>query len=119
MKIASIGIDIGKTTFHLVALDEHSSIVIRKKFSRKALLAYSAKLTTSLIGMEARRGALPGPTAARARAPGSVDPRAVREALPRGEQERLPGCGSDSRSRHPTRFAVFYWSAGSRSIEGH
>ena len=29
MKIASIGIDIGKTTFHLVALDEHGSIVIR------------------------------------------------------------------------------------------
>jgi transposase len=57
MKIASIGIDIGKTTFHLVALDEHGSIVIRRKFSRKALLAYSAKLTTSLIGMEACGGA--------------------------------------------------------------
>lgn len=49
MKIASIGIDIGKTTFHLVALDEHGSIVVRRKFSRKVLLAYSAKLTTSLI----------------------------------------------------------------------
>ena len=36
MKIASIGIDIGKTTFHLVALDEHGSIVIRRKFSRKS-----------------------------------------------------------------------------------
>lgn len=57
MKIAAIGIDIGKTTFHLVALDEHGSIVIRRKFSRKALLAYSAKLTTSLIGMEACGGA--------------------------------------------------------------
>ena len=57
MKIASIGIDIGKTTFHLVALDEHGSIVIRRKFSRKTLLAYSAKLTTSLIGMEACGGA--------------------------------------------------------------
>jgi predicted NBD/HSP70 family sugar kinase len=31
MKIASIGIDIGKTTFHLVALDEHGSIVIREE----------------------------------------------------------------------------------------
>ena len=38
MHIASIGIDIGKTTFHLVALDEHGSIVLRKKFSRKQLL---------------------------------------------------------------------------------
>ena len=59
MHITSIGIDIGKTTFHLVALDEHGSIVIRRKFSRKALLAYTAKLATSLIGM--RRRALPGP----------------------------------------------------------
>ena len=57
MNIASIGIDIGKTTFHLVALDEHGSTVIRRKFSRKALLAYTAKLATSLIGMEACGGA--------------------------------------------------------------
>ena len=35
MHIASIGIDIGKTTFHLVALNEHGSIVVRRKFSRK------------------------------------------------------------------------------------
>jgi transposase len=52
MKIASIGIDIDKTTFHPVALDEHGSIVIRRKFSRKALLVYTAKLANSLIGME-------------------------------------------------------------------
>ena len=57
MKIASIGIDIGKTTFHLVALDEHGSIVIRRKFSRKALLVYTAKLASSLMGMEACGGA--------------------------------------------------------------
>jgi transposase len=57
MKIASIGIDIGKTTFHLVALDEHGSTVIRRKFSRKTLLVYTAKLETSLIGMEACGGA--------------------------------------------------------------
>src|SRR5271165_845405 len=57
MNIASVGIDIGKTTFHLVAIDEHGSIVIRRKFSRKALLAYTAKLASSLIGMEACGGA--------------------------------------------------------------
>ena len=57
MHIASIGIDIGKTTFHLVALDPHGSIVIRRKFSRRALLAYTAKLATSLIGMETCGGA--------------------------------------------------------------
>jgi transposase len=57
MNIASVGIDIGKTTFHLAAIDQHGSIVLRRKFSRKALLAYTAKLATSLIGMEACGGA--------------------------------------------------------------
>ena len=57
MHISSIGIDLGKTTFHLVALDEHSKVVIRKKFSRKQLLTYTANLQSSLIGIEACSGA--------------------------------------------------------------
>ena len=57
MQIASIGIDLGKNTFHLVALDEHSRVVIRQKFSRKQLLAYTANLPSSLIGIEACSGA--------------------------------------------------------------
>jgi predicted NBD/HSP70 family sugar kinase len=35
MHIASIGVDLGKTTFHLVALAEQGKVVVRKKFSRK------------------------------------------------------------------------------------
>jgi len=42
--ITSIGIDLGKTTFHLVALDCHAKVIIRKKFSRSQLLAYTANL---------------------------------------------------------------------------
>ena len=57
MEIASIGIDLGKTTFHLVALDERGKVVVRKKLSRKQLLAYTAKLDTALIGIEACSGA--------------------------------------------------------------
>ena len=57
MHIASIGIDLGKTTFHLVALDEHGKIVGKKKFSRKQLLAYTANLQAALIGIEACSGA--------------------------------------------------------------
>jgi len=56
MHIASIGIDLGKTTFYLVALDERGQVVIKKKFSRKQLLAYTANLQPSLIGMEACSG---------------------------------------------------------------
>ncbi|HVO59938.1 MAG TPA: IS110 family transposase [Terriglobales bacterium] len=57
MQIASIGIDLCKTTFHLVTLDPHGSIVIRRKFSHQGLLAYTAKLARSLIGMETCGGA--------------------------------------------------------------
>ena len=57
MHIASVGIDLGKTTFHLVALGERNKVLIRKKFSRSQLLAYTAKLSSSLIGLEACAGA--------------------------------------------------------------
>jgi hypothetical protein len=48
MHIASIGIDLGKTTFHLVALGEQNKILLRRKFSRTQLLAYTANLPASL-----------------------------------------------------------------------
>jgi transposase len=57
MRIASIGIDLGKTTFHLVALGERNKILLRKKLSRTQLLAYTANLPASLIGLEACAGA--------------------------------------------------------------
>ena len=57
MHIAFIGIDLGKTTFHLVALGERSKVLVRKKFSRTQLLAYAANLPCSLIGLEACAGA--------------------------------------------------------------
>jgi transposase len=40
MHIASIGIDLGKTTFHLVALGERSKVLVRKKFSCAAVVLY-------------------------------------------------------------------------------
>ena len=57
MQIASIGIDLGKTTFHLVALGERNKVLVRKKFSRAPLLTYTANLPASLIGLEACAGA--------------------------------------------------------------
>jgi transposase len=44
-------------TFHLVALGEHGKVVTRKKFSRKQLLAYTANMPASLVGMECCSGA--------------------------------------------------------------
>jgi transposase len=57
MHIASVGIDLGKTTFHLVALGERNKVLVRKKLSRAQLLAYTANLPSSLIGLEACAGA--------------------------------------------------------------
>jgi transposase len=56
MQIASIGVDLGKTTFHLVALGERSKVLFRKKVSRTQLLAFTANLPSSLIGLEACAG---------------------------------------------------------------
>jgi transposase len=56
MKLHVLGIDLGKTVFHLVGLDSTGSVVIRKKCSRQQLLAFTANLQVQLIGMEACSG---------------------------------------------------------------
>ncbi len=40
MKIRQIGIDTGKTTFHMVALNEANEIVIRRQFTRAQLITF-------------------------------------------------------------------------------
>src|SRR5271155_3069718 len=57
MQIHSVGIDLGKTTFHLVALGAAGKVIVRKKFNRKQLLIYTANVPASLIGLEACSGA--------------------------------------------------------------
>jgi transposase len=57
MQIRSVGIDLGKTTFHLVALGAVGKVLVRKKFSQRQLLTYTANMPTSLIGLEACSGA--------------------------------------------------------------
>jgi transposase len=57
MQIRSIGIDLGKTTFHLVALSDNGKLLLKKKFTQKQLITFTANLQTSLIGMEACSGA--------------------------------------------------------------
>jgi hypothetical protein len=57
MQIHSVGIDLGKTTFHLVALSAAGKVLLRKKFTQKQLITFTANMQTSLIGMEACSGA--------------------------------------------------------------
>jgi len=56
MKIHTIGIDLGKTVFHLVAVNTKGEVVVRKKCSRTQLLRFTSNLRACLIGMEACGG---------------------------------------------------------------
>jgi len=56
MKLHSLGIDLGKTAFHLVGLDSTGRVVIRKRCSRRQLLTFTANLQVQLMGMESSSG---------------------------------------------------------------
>src|SRR6202167_362840 len=57
MQIRSVGIDLGKTTFHLVALSAAGKVLLKKRFTQKQLITFTANMQTCLIGMEACSGA--------------------------------------------------------------
>jgi hypothetical protein len=56
MHVHTIGIDLGKTVFHLVGLSPTGAVVVRKKFSRAQLLRFTSNVQVDLIGMEAGAG---------------------------------------------------------------
>jgi transposase len=56
MELFTLGIDLGKTTFHLVGMSQRGEVVVRKRFSRTQLLQFTANLKVELIGMEACGG---------------------------------------------------------------
>jgi transposase len=55
--IAVAGIDIGKNSFHIVALDKRGAIVLRQKWSRNQVEVRFANMPSCLIGLEACVGA--------------------------------------------------------------
>ena len=57
MELHTIGVDLGKSIFHLVGLNLRGEVVVRRKFSRRQLLPFTANLQVDLIGMEACGGA--------------------------------------------------------------
>jgi transposase len=56
-QVTTIGIDIGKNSFHLIGLDGEGSIVLRRKLSRAQVSVRLANIPPCLIGMEACVGA--------------------------------------------------------------
>ncbi len=57
MELHTLGIDLGKTVFHAVGLNERGEVLLRKKFSRRQLLHFTVNLRVALIGMESCGGA--------------------------------------------------------------
>lgn len=57
MKITTIGLDIAKAIFHLVAVNHQGKPVKKQQLKRKQLLVYFAQLEPCLIAMEACGGA--------------------------------------------------------------
>ncbi len=56
-QVMTIGIDIGKNSFHLIGLDGAGNIVLHRKMSRNQVILRLANLQPCLIGMEACVGA--------------------------------------------------------------
>src|SRR5215472_10683218 len=56
MEIRAIGVDLGKTVFHLVGVNARGEVVFRKKCSRLQLLRFTLNRPACLIGMEACAG---------------------------------------------------------------
>jgi len=77
MDVHTIGIDLGKTVFHVVGLDSPGNVVLKRRPSRTQLLEQLANTPACLIGRSASSGFSSG----RARASGTLDPRTVRAPL--------------------------------------
>src|SRR4029453_13126623 len=56
-KLRVVGIDLAKSIFHLVGLDERGKILLRKRLARGEVMPFMAQLPRVLVGMEACGGA--------------------------------------------------------------
>jgi transposase len=56
-KLSVLGIDIAKHVLHLVGMDAHGTIVVRKRLYRAQVMAFIMQLPPTRIGMEACGGA--------------------------------------------------------------
>src|SRR5262245_31582411 len=57
-KLSVVGIDLAKSLFHLVGMDERGKIILlRQRLARGEVMAFMAKLPRVLVGMEACGGA--------------------------------------------------------------
>jgi transposase len=56
MSIVTVGIDVGKTCYHLVGQDARGTVIVRQRFNRAQLVRFMARTSPCLVGMEASCG---------------------------------------------------------------
>jgi transposase len=52
-KVSSIGVDLAKHIFQVHGVDEHGTVIVRRRLRRSELLKYFARLAPTVVGMEA------------------------------------------------------------------
>jgi transposase len=52
MNLTTLGIDLAKTSFSLVGMDQYGKVILRKTLKRAQLLPFIAQCQPCLIGME-------------------------------------------------------------------
>src|SRR5580700_6713490 len=57
MRIAVLGVDLGKNVCSLVGLNASGAVVLRRRAKRETMIALAAKLSPCIVGMEACCGA--------------------------------------------------------------
>ena len=114
--IATIGIDLGKNTFHLVGLDKRGAIVLRLKVSRGQLGCRVSNMPRCLIGMEACSGShhFGRQLAALGQDVRLIPAQYVRPFL-KGARERLSRCRGDRGGRAATNYALCRRALNSRA----
>ena len=89
-EVATIGLDLAKTTVHFVGLDATGCVLTRRQYSKGKLLEVTAKMGPCRIGMEGLlRRPSPGTQAAGTGARREADAPQICEALCQARQERL------------------------------
>jgi hypothetical protein len=93
LSVATMGIDIGKNSFHVVGLDQRGAIVVRQRWTRSQIRARLANMPPCLIGMEAlRRSPSPQLQAAFAWPRCAAHASEVRQTVSQRAKERFPRC---------------------------
>ena len=57
MRVAVLGVDLGKNVCSLVGLNASGAVVLRQRAKRETVIALAAKLSPCIVGMEACCGA--------------------------------------------------------------